>query len=355
MPNNYNDFAAKYRPAIERRLQVALRYEKKHAEPTNQAYIDVLHQLSILMQRGGKRIRPLLFLLTYQGFGGAQQRLAIQAAQSLEWLHLFLLIHDDVIDRDLGRWGGRNITGVYFERFSSKLTPQDAMHLAQAQAVLAGDVCAALATRTLLDVKFDPELINRAVHLVQQMIERAVSGQVAEVQLVADGICPDEAQILQLYRQKTAAYTFGLPLQLGALLSGKPADTLSDIANNLGVAFQLQDDLLNIYGNQQITGKSVLSDIREGKQTLLVRKTLQLAKPSDRKLLLATLGKFDADTAELQAVKAIMTECGAHDYVRTLIKRHTQAALARLDAVDMRPESLAILQDFVRQSVDRKA
>ncbi|CAN5146062.1 polyprenyl synthetase family protein [soil metagenome] len=353
----FEDFAASHRSKINTQLHAIFRTELNAAKDSSQAYYDLLKQLDVLLRRGGKRLRPLLFLIAYQGFGGRDKQASLKVAASQELLHTFLLIHDDVIDRDFHRWGGKNITGVYFERYSKTMAPRDAMHFAQSQALLAGDACFSLANQLLLTSGFDSLRTVSATQLQQRTVTQVVAAEVTETDYLNTVKFPKDEQILQLYRDKTASYSFALPLQLGALFAGADSSellVLSEIANDLGVAFQLQDDLLGIFGHEDKMGKSNLSDLREGKRTALILKTLELAKPPDQKKLLSILGDQNVDTADLKQARIIITTSGAKEYSSNQVWQYSQRAMDKISDSSLSQPAQELLHDLIKILIRRE-
>jgi geranylgeranyl pyrophosphate synthase len=350
MSADFLQFAAACRPQINHGLARLLQTEKKAVHASSQPYYEVLKHLGMLTGRGGKRLRPLLFLATYEGYGGTRKSAALRVALSQELLHTFLLIHDDIIDRDFDRWGGPNLLGYYFERYSKTMVARDALHFAEAQALLGGDACLALSNQQLLSSGFDPASVVEAALLQQQIVQQVVNGEVTETALAQAATLPTEAEVLHIYRSKTASYSFQLPLQLGALLAGAGvAETakLATLADALGIAFQLQDDILGTFGDEAVTGKSNMSDLREGRRTLLIVKALELASAEARIQLRAVLGNKAATSKELQVAKTAIVDSGARDYVQHLAADYLQQAAAALDATDLSPHAKELLQDFI--------
>jgi geranylgeranyl pyrophosphate synthase len=357
MPNNtFTEFAELKRPLVNKQLQAVLAEQRSISRRHNMPYHELLKQLSILINRGGKRLRPLLFLLAYESYGGRRQTPSLRIAASQGLLHSFFLIHDDIIDRDYHRWGGQNILGVYFDRYSKTMAPRDALHAAEAQALLAGDACAALADQLLLTSGFGALQLLKAQQMQQQTILTVIGGEVAECAYPYAGKLPSEAQVLQLYRDKTASYSLGLPLRLGALLAGegdKELEMLSAFADHHGVAFQLQDDLLGMFGDERKTGKPAISDLREGRRTVLVIKTLEMASPAARKKLLTLLGNDSVDEQSLAEARTIMIETGARDYVDGLARSLTEQSLTYLTQSTMSKTGKQRLIDLMALLVNR--
>jgi geranylgeranyl pyrophosphate synthase len=344
--SSFANYAASKKPHIDAAL---LGVWKAPSARAGTPYADLHKQLKTLVARGGKRLRPLLCLLAFEGYGGKHWQAVLPAAISQELLHAFLLIHDDIIDRDKQRWGGNNILGHYFERFSETMRPHDALHAAESRALLAGDICLTLANQTLLSSDFEDSRLLQAQVLQQQTLLQVLQGELADTAYAVQTALPSEAQVVAMYRDKTASYSFCLPLLLGALFAGtSPSErrSLKLFAEDMGLAFQLQDDVLGMYGNQAVTGKPVLSDLREGKRTLLMLKTVSMATAPDRKEFLALHRKQSVNESDLHRAQQIMNDSGAYTYISDLIKKHTDAALEQLQRTSLNHEAQEQLKDL---------
>lgn len=348
-------FVVRHKPRINHRLTAILKQQRERATELDASYGDIWRQIQQLMGRGGKRLRPLLSILAYEGYGGRRAAAMLQAAVSQELLHAFLLMHDDIIDRDLRRWNGPNITGVYFERYSRSMMSHDALHFAEAQALLAGDTCLSLSNQLLATAEFPAEARLQALQLQQTVMQQVVAGEIIETTFAQEPEL-DEADVLQMYRYKTASYSFGLPLSTGALFAGAPTAELkriSNLADNLGIAFQLQDDILGVFGDELVTGKSNHGDLREGKRTVLIITALKLTAESDRKKLLKILGKADATDGQIDVARRIVVESGARAYVQQQAKRYAGIARTQVDKLALNGTAKARLHDLIDLLITR--
>ena len=362
-PTAFQYFVNTYKPQINAELVAILAAQQNQVKPDSLAYHDLLDELSIFMARGGKRLRPLLCLLAHQGYGGSQPEVALKLAASQELLHAYLLIHDDIIDGDLQRWGGPNIEAVYQTHFNQQgLDKPTADQAARSWALLAGDICAALSLNVVAVSGLTGPRLQRSLGLLQQTVLRVLSGELDDV---AAGLLlsskqhhvQDEHNILSMYGRKTASYSFELPLQLGAIAAGAPwveLQKLSKLAQPLGIAFQLQDDLLGMFGDSAQTGKPVLADIREGKCTLLIAKTLENANPAQTVQLKQTLGKANATIAELLQVQAIVRATGADKIVLKIIRQQLVLAREALLKTGLSPLAQEQIRELITSLITRK-
>lgn len=305
---------------------------------------DALDQAS----RGGKRVRPALVLAAYEGFGGTDHSLSAPVAVSFELLHTAFVIHDDVIDGDLSRRGMANISG----RFTARALAYGARTLqaetwASTAAILAGDLALAEAHRALALLPVDTALRGRLLGLLDRAVFVSAAGELADVTNTVCAAPLNIAEVTSTHEHKTAIYSFEAPLQAGAVLAGAPeeaVDALGLFGRLIGVAFQLTDDLLGVFGDPDVTGKSALADLREGKQTALIAH----AGGTDRWPLIAPLlGKPDLTETEAEQVRAQLRACGAPDAVDALARAYAGRAVAALGT--------ALVPDVLRDALTQLA
>ena len=285
---------------------------------------DALDQAS----RGGKRVRPALVLAAYDGFGGTDHALCTPVAVSFELLHTAFLIHDDVIDRDLSRRGMANIAG----RFTQRALAHGAGHRqaeawAATAAILAGDLALSEAHRALALLPVTDGMRARLLDLLDRAVFVSAAGELADVTNAVGPAPLTLDQVIRTLEHKTAVYSFEAPLQAGAVLADAPEeaiDALGLFGRLIGVAFQLTDDLLGVFGDPAATGKSVLADLREGKQTALIAH----AGTTERwPLISPLLGKDDLTEAEAELVRTHLRDCGALAAAETLAREYASRAV----------------------------
>ncbi len=228
----------------------------------------------------GKSVRGCLVLYTYAMFQKETPALVWNAACALELFHSGLLIHDDIMDRDTIRRGMPTLHSQY-EHYGASHRGTDASHFGESQSINIGDLCFFLGYRMLS--KTDPQVIG----LISQELSAVV---LAQMQDVAGGHIPHtygQEDVINLYRYKTARYTFSLPMELGAMLAHADTQVIASLANlgeYLGLLYQIRDDELNTIGDSTITGKSSGSDAVNHTQTLATVLTPSSLESYRRKL-----------------------------------------------------------------------
>lgn len=237
------------------------------------AYAHLWDAIGVLVT-GGKKIRPRLLLGAYADLGGADRAAAIDAACAVEILHAAFVIHDDVIDGDLTRRGRENVTGSFASEARTRgASRRDARAWGEASSILAGDLLLTRAHALLAGLDVAEPVRSAVLRTFDETVFETAAGEHTDVRLSMhlDAATPED--VLAMIEQKTAAYSFRAPLVLAALLAGAPPrtiDALDRIGRRIGVVYQLRDDVLGTFGDERETGKSVLSDLREGKETLLI-------------------------------------------------------------------------------------
>lgn len=305
---------------------------------------------------GGKRFRPRMVMTAYMGLGGTQPELAAQVGAAYELLHTAFVIHDDVIDRDFVRRGVPNVAGSYRERAHTAGIPLPAAeHRGMSVGVVAGDLVLAAAFRMLARVPVADALRQRLFDHVEDAVFASAAGELMDVEFSLGAPSVTVHDILRMEKLKTAVYSFERPLQSGAVLAGASEPTvqlLGELGENIGIAYQLVDDLLGVFGDAQSTGKSTLGDLREGKRTALIA----LAEPTAEWASVAPLfGASDLDEDGAERIRSVLISSGACGRTEALVQDFTARARVQLES-DLIPELLrAELAPLVELLVHRAA
>jgi geranylgeranyl diphosphate synthase, type I len=311
-----------------------------------------------LVLSGGKRLRAALMYYGYLAAGGREEEKIIDTTVAVELIHAFLLVHDDIIDRDAIRHGVPTLHSRYTD-YSKRFFPdKDAEHFGESIALIMGDMLFAFGNDIIFRAPFDKELVFKTLSKLQNIVSFTVIGQARDVYMEYKRDATEE-EILKMYVNKTAKYTVEGPLHLGAVLAGATPELLEDLsayAIPLGIAFQIQDDILGVFGSEERIGKPIGSDIAEGKITLLVSLALKEADNSQRDRLKHILGLGDAMTLDdVAAFRSIMEMSGALAGARSLSIRYIaegKAALERLRG-KIDPRAHEFLSGIAEYMLDR--
>jgi geranylgeranyl diphosphate synthase type II len=282
---------------------------------------------------GGKLVRPLLLVEMFHALGGAESghcdsETLTEIGAAVELLNCAFLMHDDVIDGDLTRRGRSNLVGALLSevRSGDAGARDDAdRHWARTGGILMGDLLLSGVHQLFARARLPHEQRLALLDLLDRTITESVAGEDLDVGLSAGVVAPDLATILDMSACKTAAYTFELPLRAAAVLAGAGADVdsaVSTAGRHLGLAFQLQDDLLSTFGDPYRHGKDPFSDLREGKQTAIIAYARQT---SAWRTVEASFGRSDLTHAEGTAVRELLARCGARSFVEDLIDDELRA------------------------------
>lgn len=285
------------------------------------------HWASLIL-RPGKRIRPYLCAVGYD-LGEPRRRGErpdgiLQFAAALEILHAFLLVHDDIADRAETRRGEPSLHVLLRPAHTGRLTEGDRQRLGNDLAVIAGDLLYTFAMERMLTAPgLPPALAVPAMHEVLTICRATAEGQFNDVAASARTLSecsPDEA--FEIYRLKTARYTFEAPLVAGARLADARPDRLHALrafADAAGIAFQLEDDLIALFSDDSQEGKPGLADLREGKKTWPVLVAFQRACRADQVWLEELFVRHCATDRDLARVQSILRATGACDAALELI------------------------------------
>jgi len=300
-------------------------------------YLDITE----FVTRRGKRIRPMLMLGSYRVFGGErpfEDHSLLRAALSLELLHSFILIHDDVIDQSERRRRLPTFHKLVEERLG-KL--QGAARVGENVALVVGDILFAMAVDTLRATDFVPARRDAALSHFLRYISDTGAGEVYDILLGTRDIARvEESDIMRMYTLKTTRYTFEAPLVLGALLAGVDDDHLRELAELIepvGLAFQIQNDLIEYH---QFKGVDRLrqTDILEGKKTLLLRVAFDQLSDVDRSFLQLCLSTRTSNDASVSKIEQLIDKSGAVALLSQRMEDLFQKAETALENSSFTPE-----------------
>lgn len=311
--------------------------KKRSANLDQRIPADLYLPIDYSLGMGGKRLRPVLLLLSYNMFAEAVQN-AVPAALAIEVFHNFTLLHDDIMDKaDLRR----NQATVH-KKFSENA------------AILSGDAMAFLSYRFLLECR--SERLVDVISLFTKTAIEVCEGQQFDMDF-EKRLDVTEAEYLKMIELKTAVL-IACGLKAGALIANagnKVANQLYDFGMNLGLAFQLQDDLLDTFGDQDAFGKKIGGDILANKKTYLLIKALHTASPETRNKLLAWINKEVFSPEEkIMAVKDLYNKLGISAMVHQKIDGYFKKAIAAFEAIDLPENKKSVLFEVGNTMLGRK-
>ena len=313
-------------------------YATQQAHAAGRYGPDFRHLWNVAAQTmlGGKFIRPVLLVEVATAFQRAGSgRIAVDedtvmsAAAAVELLHYSFVLHDDVIDGDVVRRGRPNLIGTVAAQHPTQLAPSrlvsqgdhgaTALHWGTSSAILMGDLLLSGVYQSFARLDAPTAMRQRLFDLLGHTIDETVAGEFADVGLGDGCLAPELGAILEMSANKTATYTFEFPLRMAAILCGAGGDVEERLAiagRHLGLAFQLQDDLLSVFGDPSRHGKDANSDLREGKQTALIAYARMTGA---WKHIEPLLGRSNLSAADADQIRMRLAACGARAYVEGLI------------------------------------
>ncbi|AJT42832.1 polyprenyl synthetase [Psychromicrobium lacuslunae] len=313
---------------------------------------------------GGKRMRALLCYWGWRGAGGPTDSTApiSNAGAALELFQAAALIHDDIIDRSDIRRGAPSVHRQFSQLHQRQRWSLDPERFGHAAAILAGDLCLSFSEEVFAEVAATvaAPAAARARTVFNTMRAEVMAGQyldiLEEVAGPSRGAAGAVERAQSIIRFKSAKYSTEHPLVLGGALAGGSAELLrgySDFALPLGEAFQLRDDMLGVFGDPQSTGKPAGDDLREGKRTVLIGYTLQLASKTEAEFVDQRLGIPDLPEPDIARIREIMQECGAVTSTEALIESYQQTAMTALQALPIDQTSSRALGSIAQAAVQR--
>lgn len=298
---------------------------------------ELYEPIAYTMSQSGKRLRPIFTLMACDLFGGDIYK-SIPQALAIELLHNFTLVHDDIMDEAPIRHGQETV----HTRWNQKL------------AILAGDTLYALAYRYVM--QSDKEMIPAILETFNTTALEACEGQQMDINFESLDVVSKEDYLL-MSNYKTAAL-FGASTRIGAIIAGAPeedTELLSQYGRNLGMAFQLRDDLLDLYGKQKDFGKKTGLDIIENKKTYLFVAAMELADEETKKHLWSCFHDPKADPEEkISKVKGIFDSLDIENATNEAIENFINQALTSLNKINRPRESKEVLEKLALQMVSRK-
>jgi len=342
---------ANYAAKVDSQLEAFFADKAKKAKSIDSSSIEMIQLLRDYTMRGGKRIRPALI---YYGFGCFKKpdKDVVSASMTLELVQSFLLIHDDLIDNDDLRRNGPTLHKSY--EVIGKKYSKDPRHFGASMSICAGDICFAFANEILANTRFSDQIKVKALAFLNHMIHKVIYGQVLDILSTLRPVSSKDIE--KIHYLKTATYTFEGPLMLGAILSGASESKMKYLAGYsvpVGKAFQLQDDILGMFGDQKKLGKPVGSDIREGKQTLLIIKALEKATASDKKFIKRNLGNNRISKKEISKFRSIIISTGSLKHSKKLIEKLIKKGKDSIKKSNLKQEGKQFLIDLADYMAQR--
>ncbi len=301
---------------------------------------DLYHAASYLIDHGGKRLRPYMVIKSCQILGGTVKQ-AIPAAAAVEMVHNFTLVHDDIMDNDEMRHG----------------VPTVHMKFGIPIGILAGDLLFSRAFETVANpylLKGGEVGLNLVTTLAKACTD-VCEGQALDISMAKSNRIPSEDQYIKMIEKKTSSL-FVASCAMGAISAKKSitdVTRLSTFGRNLGIAFQIIDDLIGVIGDPKITKKPVGNDIREGKKSLPILMAIKKANKQEKKIILNAFGNSSVSKSEVEKAVSTISALGIENTIKQKAMSHSNAAKKSISRYEgpAKNELLSLLDFVVERSL----
>lgn len=299
---------------------------------------ELYNAASHLIVSGGKRLRPYMVMKSCEMLGG-KTRNAISAASAIEMVHNFTLVHDDIMDNDEMRHG---VTTVH-KKFGIPI------------AILAGDVLFSKAYQVVSSTSLSSDSVVELVSRLAKSCVDVCEGQLLDIRMAKSEKIPSQSQYIKMIEKKTAAL-FEVSCAMGAVCANakrKDVSNLSSFGKNLGIAFQITDDLIGVLGDPKVTKKPVGNDLREGKKSLPILLAINLAKGKNKEIVLKAFGNSFATQDDIEKALKIMRRLKIEKTVRRQAQLYAQRAKKSLQSYSgsAKKDLLSLLSFVVKRSL----
>lgn len=317
---SFNEYSEKAKGLIREQLQLFLLEKRRENIPESFKRQKAVESLEEFVVRG-KLIRGTLFLLTSEYFGETISEKHIKAACAIELVHSALLIQDDIIDNDTIRRGEKSIHARYRE-IGGLVEASDSTHYGVSIAIVISDIAFFLAFELLSS--FEEPTLSGILRFYSHEIYLVALAEGIDSEFGQTDIEPTEEDIYSVYHYKTARYTFSMPFVMAGVVAGAKEETvnqLEKIGELAGIIFQLKDDLIGIFGSQEVIGKPVGSDIRENKKTLIRALLYNMCDENERKKLDMSFGNPNLTSTQLEDVMKLARKYSIEEKINEKIQK----------------------------------
>ena len=320
---------------IEKNAEIVNRYLNSKLKGSPKKLYDAAQHLIV---HGGKRLRPYMVIRSCQVLNGKISN-AMPAASAVEMVHNFTLVHDDIMDNDEVRHGVPTV----HKKFGMPI------------AILAGDVLFSKAYQIITESKVSTVATTKLVSRLAKACVDVCEGQLLDIKMAEEKRIPTQAEYITMIGKKTAAL-FDVSCAMGAICAtnkSKDISNLSLFGRNLGIAFQITDDLIGVMGDPKVTKKPVGNDLREGKKSLPILMAIKLAKGKDKKIILKAFGNSKATKNDLNRAVDIIRSLGIEESVRKQALKYAEKAEKSLSGYSgsARTDLITLLDFVVKRSV----
>ncbi len=349
-----SDHMKQYMQELKGQIEAELErfFEDKIREKSDPFIREMVKDIRDFTLGGGKRLRPILVIVGHDLFAEHSDRI-VKASISMEISQTYFLIQDDVMDQSTLRRGNSTFHVRIQKRYLQGVP--DGSRIAENISIVAGDIAESYSHEALLASGFSDSTLILANEELSRIFETTGEGQLLDV------ISPtlesfSQPDLLRLHLWKTANYTVSGPLKLGAILSGNQRyiQELSYYGSLVGIAFQIRDDIIGLFGDEKTVGKSPKSDVNEGKKTLLMMKAMEESDEHQREFIRSCLESGNVSDEDFVKLRRIVESSGSLDYSLNLAGMFVRRAKDYLSAVKGNKKEKDFLLWFADYVVERK-
>lgn len=348
----YKEYFFPYVGEINKFLVQFFRFKRKEAAKATPVAVEMWQKLEGFVA-GGKRIRGSLVKLGYECFKKGDEKKILPVSAAIEITHGALLVHDDIIDSSEFRHNQPTVHKQYEKEFrQKKYSKKSAFHYGKSMGIVIGITGYYEAISLLAKTQFPCQSKLAAVEELGRFMVETGYGEALDIDLACRQEI-EEKDVLAIHALKTAQYTIVGPLKIGALLAGAKRSQLKkfeDYGVSVGIAFQLQDDVLGIFGSEKELGKPAGDDLKEGKNTLLYTRAMEKGSLSQRKKLKNLWGNKKATLKDVEKARKIIRETGSLEYSQELARKLVskgKRTIPQLTKDKDLQEVFSLLADFV--------
>ena len=364
-----------YKSRIDKELNSFFDRKIRQASAISGEAVELVETAKKFVLAGGKRIRPMLAILGYKAFSGSKEDDIIKASAALELIHAFLLIHDDIMDFGEERHSIKTVHRKYRDEYDYLFTDKGssgkakeknpekepkqspkASHFGESVAICIGDMTYAYANEIIANSNFNEKLKSKALAWISSVVTSTCFGQIHDIfagEKKYEYVPKKEIELIHYL--KTARYSAEGPLVFGAVLAGASEKSIAElrkIAIPIGMAFQLQDDILNLFSDNGKMGKDCGSDLKERKKTMLILKAMENGESDE---LLNLLNKRELTQKDVQQIKDMIQETSSLDYSNLLIGKLIGISKMSIRKASIREEAKLELLSLMDRILKRES
>jgi geranylgeranyl diphosphate synthase type I len=347
-----NDFQKK----INKNLDSFFEIKKQKIKPIAPSLVEFVENIHGLCKKG-KRLRAAYIYFGYLAAGGEDKKMILDLCASIELIHSYFLIHDDIMDQDVLRRGMMTMHASYEQIHKKRYKKGDSAHFGQSVAIMGGDMANTFGYDILANSKLPDKIKVKVLNKINSLIIETIAGQFLDIKNEVSSIVKKH-EISTVLEYKTAKYTIEGPLHIGAIAANKNVSKNLNIftgyAIPLGIAFQIRDDILGIFGSEEKLGKPVGSDMRENKRTILIYKAFEQSDSAQKKILKNCLGSSKITKKQINDFCQVIIDTGSLDYAQKEAEKLLQKAINAIKDANLKKEGKDFMEEIAEYLVKRE-